>query len=137
MKTNTTFEKMTKKYQGQLMDDLKKFVAIPSVYSDKTRDDKNPFGIEVSNALNFVCEIAKRDGLKVTNYDNMIVEIIVGDESTKNVTVMAHADVVPEGEGWDQDPFEVVEKEGILYGRGVADDKGPLLSSYYVIKHIF
>ncbi|MCR5185132.1 MAG: Sapep family Mn(2+)-dependent dipeptidase, partial [Bacilli bacterium] len=66
-----------------------------------------------------------------TNYDNMVVEIICGDESKKNVTIMAHADVVPAGSGWDQDPFEVKEKDGVFYGRGVADDKGPLLSCYY------
>ena len=116
------------------MNNLKKFVAIPSVYSDSTKNEQHPFGIEVSNALNFICDLAKKDGFKATNYDNMIVEIIIGDETKKNVTVMAHADVVPEGNGWDQDPFEVVEKNGVVYGRGVADDKGPLLSAYYGIK---
>ena len=127
----TYYDKITRKYEDLLVENLKKFVKIPSVYSDKTRDDKNPFGVEVTNALNFICELARKDGFKATNYDNMVVEIIAGDESKKNVTIMAHADVVPEGEGWDQDPFEVVEKDGVFYGRGVADDKGPLLSSYY------
>lgn len=130
----TIYDKMTEKYEGALVENLKKFVKIPSVYSDVTKDENNPFGVEVSNALNFICELARKDGFKATNYDNMVVEIIAGDESTKNITIMAHADVVPEGEGWDQDPFEAVEKKGVFYGRGVADDKGPLLSSYYAMK---
>ena len=130
----TIYDKMTLKYESDLIENLKKFVKIPSVYSDITRSEQHPFGVEVSNALNFICELAKKDGFKATNYDNMIVEIIAGDESKKNVTIMAHADVVPEGEGWDQDPFEVVEKKGVFYGRGVADDKGPLLSCYYGMK---
>lgn len=129
----TYYDSLTKKYEGRLIENLKKFVAIPSVYSDVTKNDKNPFGVEVSNALNFITNLARKDGFKVTNYDNMVVEIIAGDESKKNVTIMAHADVVPEGEGWDQNPFEVVEKDGVFYGRGVADDKGPLLSSYYAL----
>ncbi|WRK54300.1 M20/M25/M40 family metallo-hydrolase [Coprobacillaceae bacterium CR2/5/TPMF4] len=36
--------------------------------------------------------------------------------------------------GWDTNPFEVVIKDGKLYGRGVADDKGPLIASYYAAK---
>lgn len=40
----------------------------------------------------------------------------------------AHMDIVPAGEGWDTDPFEVVEKDGKLLGRGTLDNKGPLVS---------
>lgn len=130
----TSYDELTKSYEKSLFENLKAFVKIPSVYSDETRNKENPFGIEVSRALQFIENLAIKDGFKVKNYDNMVVEIIAGDELKKNVTIMAHADVVPEGTGWDQDPFEVVEKDGILYGRGVADDKGPLLSCYYGMK---
>ena len=44
------------------------------------------------------------------------------------VFVPAHTDVVPAGDGWTQDPFEMTIKEGYIYGRGVNDDKGPLVS---------
>ncbi|MFO2484711.1 succinyl-diaminopimelate desuccinylase [Legionella pneumophila serogroup 9] len=39
-----------------------------------------------------------------------------------------HTDVVPVGEvsKWDTDPFSLEEKNGIIYGRGVADMKGSL-----------
>ena len=47
---------------------------------------------------------------------------------------MAHADVVPAGTGWNDPPFKMVEKKGVLYGRGVSDDKGPLLATYYAMK---
>jgi succinyl-diaminopimelate desuccinylase len=40
----------------------------------------------------------------------------------------AHMDVVPAGEGWDTDPFKVVEKDDKLFGRGTLDNKGPLVS---------
>ena len=130
MKSDVKYSKLTKKYEKPLMDNLKGFVAINSVYDEKTASDKNPFGEGVSKALKFFEDLAKKDGFKVTNYDNKVVEAILG-EGKKNITIMAHADVVPEGTGWSQDPFQIVEKKGVVYGRGVADDKGPLLSCYY------
>lgn len=44
------------------------------------------------------------------------------------VLVYGHYDVVPASleDGWDTDPFEPVEKDGIIYARGATDDKGQL-----------
>lgn len=130
----TYYDKITKKYQKELLSTLGEFISINSVYDGETANEENPFGVGVSKALNFIAEVAKKDGFEVTNYSNKVVEILYG-EGDKNLTIMAHADVVPAGKtGWDQDPFEMVEKKGVLFGRGVADDKGPLLASYYALK---
>ncbi len=50
------------------------------------------------------------------------------DANGKRLMVPAHMDVVPAGDGWDSDPYEVVERDGYLYGRGTLDNKGPLAS---------
>lgn len=44
------------------------------------------------------------------------------------VLVYGHYDVVPASleDGWETDPFEPVEKDGIIYARGATDDKGQL-----------
>jgi len=53
----------------------------------------------------------------------------LGRGETGEVLMMpGHMDVVPAGEGWDTDPYTVVEKDGCLFGRGVLDNKGPLVS---------
>jgi len=44
----------------------------------------------------------------------------------KTVILNAHVDVVPVGGGWAYQPFSLTKSEGKFYGRGVADDKGPL-----------
>ena len=129
----TEYDKMVEKYQKELLKTLSEFVAIDSQYDEKTKSEEHPFGMGVTKALEYIAEVARKDGFAVTNYDNMVVEILFGG-GKKNLTIMAHADVVPEGTGWDQNPFSVVEKKGVLFGRGVADDKGPLLACYYAMK---
>jgi len=49
-------------------------------------------------------------------------------ESGRRLLMPAHMDIVPAGDGWDSDPFEAVELEGRLVGRGTLDNKGPLAS---------
>ncbi len=133
MSDKNFYQDLTKPYQKQMLQALKEFVAIDSVYDESTVSEENPFGQGVTNALKYIANLAKNDGFIVHNYDNKIVEILTNNEE-KNISILAHADVVPVGTGWPQDPFTVLEKDGTLYGRGVADDKGPLLSAYYGLK---
>ena len=129
----TFYDKLTSKYQKELMKSLEEFIAINSTYNEETANKNNPFGTGVSDALNYFANLAKKDGFEVTNYDNKVVEVLYG-RGDKNLTIMAHADVVPAGSGWSEPPFKLVEKKGVLYARGVADDKGPLLATYYALK---
>lgn len=44
--------------------------------------------------------------------------------------LVVHGDVQPPGDsGWTVPPFSCTKKDGYLYGRGVADDKGPLVQA--------
>ncbi|XP_015586059.1 cytosolic non-specific dipeptidase [Cephus cinctus] len=51
------------------------------------------------------------------------------DPKKKTVLLYGHLDVQPAllEDGWDTEPFTLVEKDGKLYGRGSTDDKGPVL----------
>lgn len=130
----TLYDAITAQYHNGLVENLRKFVAIKSVYDEETVSKTDPFGKGVSDALNFIAKLGEQDGFTVTNYANKVVEIISGEG--KNITIMAHADVVPEGTGWSHDPYQMKETDGVLTGRGVADDKGPLLAAYYAMKAI-
>ncbi len=60
------------------------------------------------------------DGTKANLYANVGPPEVEG-----GVVLSGHTDVVPvAGQAWDTDPFEVVEKDGKLYGRGTCDMKG-------------
>jgi acetylornithine deacetylase/succinyl-diaminopimelate desuccinylase-like protein len=48
-----------------------------------------------------------------------------GTGAKRPLLLIAHVDVVPvEGQPWSVAPFQVSEKDGYLWGRGVNDDKG-------------
>jgi len=48
----------------------------------------------------------------------------IGPDLPGGIVLSGHTDVVPvEGQSWETDPFEVVEKDGLLYGRGTSDMK--------------
>lgn len=131
MKTN--YKKIVAPYYDACLADIKTFCGINSVYDETTVDEENPFGKGVSKALNWIKSKAEADGFKAANYSNKVVEISFG-EGDKNLTIMAHADVVPATGNWTGNPFEVRQDKTHIYGRGVSDDKGPLLCSYYAIK---
>jgi len=45
-----------------------------------------------------------------------------------------HVDVVPAGDNWDSNPYELVEKDGYLYGRGTQDMKSGVASFVQAVK---
>ncbi|MBC7136781.1 MAG: M20/M25/M40 family metallo-hydrolase, partial [Oceanibaculum nanhaiense] len=48
----------------------------------------------------------------------------IGPKDKGGIVLSGHTDVVPvEGQIWATDPFEVVQKDGLLYGRGTSDMK--------------
>jgi acetylornithine deacetylase len=49
----------------------------------------------------------------------------LGPRGEPGILLSGHTDVVPvEGQAWDTDPFEMVEQDERLYGRGACDMKG-------------
>ena len=45
-----------------------------------------------------------------------------------------HVDVVPAGDGWDTNPYEAIEKDGFIYGRGAQDMKSGLAAFIQAVK---
>jgi len=63
---------------------------------------------------------------------NLVVRI-KGKSDQKTIWLMTHMDVVPEGDlkKWDSDPWEVVVKDGKIFGRGTEDNQQSLTSSIF------
>jgi len=66
----------------------------------------------------------------VEGYGNpVVIASYIVDPAYKTVLIYGHYDVQPAGkdEGWDSEPFELIEANGRLMGRGAIDNKGQVL----------
>ena len=47
-----------------------------------------------------------------------------------------HVDVVPSGDGWTTNPYEAIEKDGFIYGRGTQDMKSGVAAFTQALKEV-
>ncbi|MDW8800055.1 dipeptidase PepV [Clostridium sp. A1-XYC3] len=108
-------------------------VKIKSV-EEEAKEGK-PFGEGVAKTLDRALEISAELGFKTVNMDGYVGYAEYG-EGEDYVAVLAHLDVVPEGDGWIHPPYGAEIHDGKMYGRGTMDDKGPIMSALYGLKAI-
>ena len=105
---------------------LKKMIDCKTVF---TRDDENRAEFEKFNnvlkeCFPILCERAE----KLMFGSGCFVYVIKGKDAKKNIMLMSHHDVVDGDSEWKTDPFNAVEKDGSLWGRGTIDTKTPLFA---------
>lgn len=119
------------------------FVSIQSVSTDPSRHS------EILRAVEFLKKELKSIGFEVKTYqkDNcppLIIGICKPASAKaparrgKTLGIYAHYDVQPEdpiGE-WESSPFNLTSRNGKLFGRGVADDKGHIVQTLAAIRHM-
>ena len=122
--------------RDNILRDITRLVAVPSV--EGTPEPGAPFGPGPKAALDKALEIAAELGLDTFNADSYIGWAETGKiaDGQKFLATITHTDVVPEGNGWDADPYTVRVRDGWLLGRGVADDKGPSILCLYALKYL-
>ena len=111
------------------LDELLELLRIPSVSADPAHAD------DVRRAAEWVCDFVRAAGgeaeLVATGGHPLAVGEIpasLGSADAPTVLVYGHIDVQPPAplEAWDSPPFEPAIRDGWLYARGAADDKGNL-----------
>lgn len=114
-----------------MLNDLRSLVKYNSVLCD----DEKPFGSQNRKVLEEAISLMNEKGFNTKNVDYYACYGEVG-QGDKTIGIVCHLDIVPAGEGWDSNPFEIVQKGDRLYGRGVSDDKGAAVASMYAIKYL-
>ncbi|MBE7081256.1 MAG: M20 family metallopeptidase [Clostridiales bacterium] len=117
---------------NQFIGHLSNLISFESILSEPKKDA--PFGINIRNCLDWFLGLAKEFGFETINYDGYAGEVYFG--KGEEVGIIGHLDVVPIGIGWNSNPFTLTHRDGVYYGRGVCDDKTPLLSCLYALKEL-
>lgn len=65
---------------------------------------------------------------------NLIVRHRFGAATGRTIALNAHGDVVPPGDGWTADPYGAKERDGALYGRGVAVSKSDFATYAFALQ---
>jgi acetylornithine deacetylase/succinyl-diaminopimelate desuccinylase-like protein len=110
-------------------DELAELIAIPSVSADPAHTG------DVRRAAEWVRDFVVQAGGNAAIVETDAQPLVVGEieasadaGAAPTVLCYCHFDVQPPAplELWESDPFALAERDGWLYARGVADDKGQL-----------
>ena len=100
-----------------IIKDIKAIVDIPSV--NAPAEEGAPYGKKIKRALLEALKIADRMGYKTVNCENYMGYAQLDGQQEKYIGTIAHLDVVPAGNGWHTEPYNMTVKNGYLMGRGV------------------
>lgn len=123
-------EEVVDRLMPQLTDDLVRLAAIPSISFEGFPAEP------VHQAHDLVVELLRGAGvdqietLELPDTYPIITATVPGPPGAPTVLLYAHYDVQPAGDEslWQTPPFEPVVQDGVIRGRGVADDKSNLIA---------
>jgi succinyl-diaminopimelate desuccinylase len=131
-------------YRGAMIDLQRGLTAIPALGPDNGGDgetEKAKFledwiGKEIG--FDSVEHFDSPDDRVASGYRPNIVALLKGESSERKIWVMSHLDVVPPGdlEKWATNPWEIVEKDGKLFGRGTEDNQHGIVTPLFALKAI-
>lgn len=114
--------------------DLKGLLQIKTVNGDAGPITKAaPLGEDINKAIDYMLALGKEEGFVTKNCDGYCGYIEMG-QGPQMVAILTHLDTVSVGDDWSVDPFDLTIKNDQLMGRGILDDKGPLMASFYAMK---
>lgn len=95
-----------------------------------------PFGPGPAAALEEALKLAGEWGLIARNHEGFVGTADLCDKEDA-LHILGHLDVVVPGEGWTVTaPFSPRIVDGMIYGRGTDDDKGPVVASLLAMKAV-
>lgn len=117
--------------RAALAKDIIDLIAIKSVQGEPLPGA--PYGAGPRAVLDAVIKMGEDAGFYATEYTDSVISI-APKKGAPDLGIWLHGDVVPEGTGWNMDPYQAVEYKGHIIGRGATDNKGQLCAMFHLLK---
>lgn len=126
MQLRETLIAFFREHEDEMEQDLAKLVGFSS-----TADRQD----QVRAALDFVISRAQQMGMQTGVIDGHRAGWVEIGSGSRTMGILAHVDVVGIGDAdrWATPPFTLVCRDNMFYGRGVVDDKGPVVMILYAL----
>jgi len=130
-----SIERRIEDSKDELLDELLEFLRMPSI-SALGSDDERSFRRCAEWVLAKLEEAGAEARLMETDGHPVVYAEIGNAESDRTLLSYGHYDVQPPEplELWESDPFEPEVRDGVLFSRGVADDKGDVMARIQALR---
>jgi succinyl-diaminopimelate desuccinylase len=120
---------------GELTQAVSRLVRIDSTLGEA--QPGQPFGPGPAAALAEFLKLSEEWGLPGQDLEGYVGTVDLPGSGDIALHILGHLDVVPAGEGWTvTDAFTPKLVDGLLYGRGTDDDKGPLAAALLAMRAV-
>lgn len=114
---------------------LKELIKKPSVREKSEKDA--PFGKNCAVALEYTEKLFFKNGFKTETDKQGGYLLSYYGKGKKSIGIFSHSDVVAVNNDWiHTSPFEPIEKDGFIIGRGVLNDKAAIIISLILRKNV-
>ncbi|KAI2633394.1 hypothetical protein GGS21DRAFT_133533 [Xylaria nigripes] len=128
-------------HEDMMITSLREFV------SYKTISSRAEYAEDCRRGASFLCSLFRKLGgdVEMLSADDKLHHPVVFAkfggkalpiEQRRRILFYGHYDVVPadtKNGKWENDPFQLTGLNGYLYGRGVSDNKGPIMAALYAV----
>ena len=126
-------EALLTEHEDDLIRDTTKIINFETV-SGGTPEQETKYRAQIPLCFAWLKGLAEQMGFVFHQWENKVAEIEWAIPSATKRPVFgiaSHIDVVTPVGNWTHGPFSGDVEDGILFGRGIQDDKGPLIQSLY------
>ena len=113
----------------EMIADLQAFTRIRSVSRADLAAPGAPFGPECRQMLDFALDHARKMGFETEDHEGYCGSAIYGDKNNA-LGIIAHIDVVPEGEQWIYPPYGATRVGDFLIGAAQTTTRTPPCSAF-------
>ncbi|CAN5278333.1 dipeptidase PepV [soil metagenome] len=129
-------QKILQLRDDELMRDSIRILTFETV-SGGTPEQEKKYREQIPECYRWLEKVAMGMGFNFRHWDHRVAEIewalepIAGEGKRPTFGIASHIDVVTPAGNWTHPPFAGQVADGVLYGRGTQDDKGPLIQALY------